>query len=300
MNSNIILKPNKELVAVRINEIRDELNLSIGIMAEKLGISKSTLNSYIRAIAMPPEEIIYKISIMSGKSIEWIKFGEEYDYIRQVIEFNGYTKFLEDYPDTIDKVLEDCKEYKVYPIEDRYVNDMIVMQLFYQYYYPIFERYIDEVIKKYVDEIHKYPIYTGDDEYQRFKYSNRVHMEIGGMKGAVKYGEIDKILHIAETEFKNRVDSYFRNNKKKGIKEFFKKENEVSFYSDLPKKLQERRKTKEFIDYLAQIYKEDFYLVNEAADETIEAFQNLGIDLERIYSNYSKKDLKKVFVKRDN
>ncbi|MFJ7841282.1 helix-turn-helix domain-containing protein [Lysinibacillus sphaericus] len=300
MNSNIILKPNKELVAVRINEIRDELNLSIGIMAEKLGISKSTLNSYIRAIAMPPEDIIYKISIMSGKSIEWIKFGEEYDYIRQVIQFNGYTKFLEDYPDMIDKVLEDCQEYKVYPIENRYVNDMIVMQLFHHYYYPIFERNIDEVIKKYVDEIHKYPIYTGDDEYQRFKYSNRVHMEISGMKEQVKYGEIDKILHIAETEFKNRVDSYFRNNKKKGIKDFFKKENEVSFCSDFPKKLKERKSTKEVIDYLAKIYKEDFNLVNEAADETIEAFQNLGVELERIYSNYSKKDLKKVFMKNEN
>lgn len=300
MVQNLIIKPNKELVAVRLNEIRDDLGLSIANMAEKLGISKSKLNSYIRAIAMPPEEIIYKISIMSGKSIEWIKFGEEYDYIRQVIEFNGYNMFLEDYPDTVEKVLEDCQEYKVYPIENRYVNDMVVMQLFYQYYYPIFEKYIDEVIKIYVDEIHKYPIYTGDDEYQRFKYSNRVQMEIGGMKNQVKYGEKDKILHIAETEFKNRVDSYFRNNKKNEIKDFFKKENEVSFYSDFPKRVKEKAGAREVINYLAHIYKEDFNAANEAADETIEAFQNLGVTLERIYNNYSKKELKKVFTKNEN
>lgn len=297
MSSNIMLKPNKDLVAVRLNEIRDELGLSIAAMAEKLGISKSTLNSYIRAIAMPPEEIIYKVSIMSGKSIEWIKFGEEIDYIRQVIEFNGYSKFLEDYPDTIEKVLEDCQEYKVFPIENRYVDDMIVSQLFYQHYYPIFEKYIDEVIKIYVDEIHKYPLYTGDDEFQRFKYSNRVHMEIGDMKDQVKYGEKEKILHVAETEFKNRVDSYFRKCTKKSIKDFFKKDNELSFFPDFYEKLKDRDGAKEIIKYQANIYKENFNINNEVSDEIIEAFQELGLNLERIYSKHSKKELKKVFVK---
>lgn len=297
MSSNIMLKPNKDLVAVRLNEIRDELGLSIAAMAEKLGISKSTLNSYIRAIAMPPEEIIYKVSIMSGKSIEWIKFGEEFDYIRQVIECNGYSQFLEDYPDTIEKVLEDCQEYKVFPIENRYVNDMIVSQLFYQHYYPIFEKYIDEVIKIYVDEIHKYPIYTGDDEFQRFKYSNRVHMEIGGMKDQVKYGEKEKILHVAETEFKNRVDSYFRNSTKKSIKDFFKKDNESSFFPDFHEKLKSRDGAKEIIKYLANIYKENFNINNEVSDEILEAFQELGLNLERIYSKHSKKELKKAFTK---
>lgn len=297
MSSNIILKPNKDLVAVRLNQIRDELSLSISAMAEKLGISKSTLNSYNRAIAMPPEEIIYKISIMSGKSIEWIKFGEEIDYIRQVIEFDGYSKFLEDYPDTIEKVLEDCQEYKVFPIEKRYVNDMIVSQLFYQYYYPIFKKYIDEVIKIYVDEIHKYPIYTGDDEFQRLKYSNKVHMEIGGMRDQVKYGEKEKILHIAETEFKNRVDSYFRNSKKKSIKDFFKKDNEPSFFPAFHEKLMDRDGAKEIIRYLANIYREEFNINNEVSDEILEAFQELGLNLEKIYSKHSKKEMKKVFTK---
>jgi len=294
MSSNIMLKPNKDLVAVRLIEIRDELGLSIAAMAEKLGISKSTFNSYIRALAMPPEEIIYKVSIMSGKSIEWIKFGEEFDYIRQVIEFKGFEQFLSDFPDTVDKVLEACQEYKVYPIENRYVSDLIVMQVFYQFYYPIFDKYIDEVIKMYVDEIHKYPIYTGDDEYQRYKYSTRVHM----MKNQVKYGEKEKILHIAETEFKNRVDSYFRDsNNKKSIKDFFKKDSEPSFFPNFHEKLKDRNGAKEIIRYLAHIYKEDFNIRNEIADEIIEAFEELGLNLEKISSKYSKKELKEVFIK---
>lgn len=298
MGSNVMLKPNKDLVAVRLNEIRDELGLSIAAMAEKLGISKSTLNSYIRALAVPPEEIIYKVSIMSGKSIEWIKFGDEFDYIRQVIEFEGFGQFLVDFPDTVDKVLEACQEYKVYPIENRYVNDMIVMQVFHQIYYPIFDKYIDEVIKKYLDEIHKYPIYTGDDEFQRFKYSNRVHMEIGEMENQVKYGEKEKILHIAETEFKNRVDFYFRNNNnKKGIKDFFKKDNEPSFLPDFYEKLKDRNGATEVIRYLAHIYKENFNIENEVAGEIIEAFEELGLKLERINRKYSKKELKKLFIK---
>lgn len=293
-----MLKPNKDLVAVRFNEIRDELGLSIASMAEKLGISKSTLNSYNRALAMPPEEIIYKVSIMSGKSSEWIKFGDEFDYIRQVLEFEGFGHFLADFPDTVDKVLEASQEYKVYPIENRYVSDFIVKQVFFQFYYPIFNKYIDEVIKIYVDEIHKYPLYTGDEEFQRYKYSNRVHMEIRGMNDQVKYGEKEKILHIAESEFKNRVDSYFRNsNNKKSIKDFLKKDSKHSFFPDFHEKLKDRNGTKEIIRYLAYLYKEDFIIGNEIADEIMEAFEKLGLDLERINSKYSKKEFEKIFIK---
>lgn len=61
MSSTKTIKHNKVLVASRINKIRSELGLSIGALAEHMGISKSTLNSYIRAVTMPPEAIVNKI-----------------------------------------------------------------------------------------------------------------------------------------------------------------------------------------------------------------------------------------------
>jgi len=210
------MKPNKDIVAIRINEIRVDLDLSIAGMAEKLNISKSTLNSYIRALAMPPKDILYKISIMSGKSIEYICYGDVRDYIKQVIEFEGYSQFLNDYPETIDKVVKSCQEYEeVYPlVEHRYPHHLHINLIFSQIYNPIFGKYVEHLIKVYIDEIHKYPSIIGDDECQtRFKYINLVHLDIQRMGNLVTYGDRIQIMQIAENVFKNRVDNHFRINK---------------------------------------------------------------------------------------
>lgn len=275
-----MIKSNKDLVALRINTIRSDLGLSIGVMAEKIGISKSTLNSYIRALAMPPERIVYKISILSGRSIEWIYFGDKRDYIRQLLEFYGYSQFLSDYPTTIDHVLDRSQEYMAYPIEHRYAHDLHIKEVFEQIYYPIIVRYVDELINKYVDEIHKYPIYPGDDEYQRSKYSNLVHKVI--KQNTVKYGEEGKILLVAETEFKRFVDHYAKN------KELVPCDDEPQpFPYRLSTKLRDKKGTIEVIEYLSRLYGEGFDTKNEAADEIIKAFKDLGLELEKIYSKYS-------------
>ncbi len=285
MSSNKTIKYNKDLVASRINEIRSELGLSIGAMAEHIGISKSTLNSYIRALAMPPEAIVNKISIMSGKSTEWIYYGGERDYIKQLLEFEGYSQFLIDYPETIEQVLKASQVREDYPIKHRYARDLNVKEIFYQIYNPIFVRYIDDLIINYVVEIHKYPIYSGDEDYQRIKYSNRVHAVIRDMNNIVKYGDRDKILQIAETEFKHFVDAFY--NKTKMIQNAKKT---LSFPLNLCEKLKDKEGAIEVIKYLSHLYSEDFNIQNDAANEVIEAFMELGVKLKRINTKYSKQD----------
>lgn len=291
------MKPNKQAVAERIKIIRNDLNLSIAGMAEKIGISKSTLNSYIRALAMPPEDLVEKISIMSGSSKEWIYYGDEKAYIKEILISKGYNPFLDDYPETVEKVCDACEKGRVFPIVNKYPHELTVLDFFYQIYNPIFEEYIATTIEKYSNEISKYPLYTGSEEYNKAKYVNRVKMLIGQMHTQIKYGDSEKIIQIAEDEFKNRVDFYSRTNKKT-LKQVLKLEKEPSFLPNMVEKLSANKGVTEIIDYLAFITKEEFKKENDVAYEVIEAFKELGVKLDAINKKYSAKEIAKVFPKQ--
>ena len=93
-----LLQPNKKLVGIRIRAVKEELGASLTELGNRLGISKSTLNSYVRGYALAPKEIIEHLSRISGKSIEWFYYGEPWEYIRDYLLQKGHGALLEEFP----------------------------------------------------------------------------------------------------------------------------------------------------------------------------------------------------------
>ena len=71
------MKPNKKEVGKRIRAIRLRLNITFTEFGEKLGVPKSTVNSWIRGLALPPKEKLTQLALMGGTSINWILWGDE-------------------------------------------------------------------------------------------------------------------------------------------------------------------------------------------------------------------------------
>lgn len=65
----------KVAIGNRINEARESIGLSHSEIAAMLNISKGTFGSYTRGLAFPPEQKLHKISVITGKSYEWLLWG---------------------------------------------------------------------------------------------------------------------------------------------------------------------------------------------------------------------------------
>ncbi len=66
----------REAVAGRIREIRG-FKLTQGEFARRLGVSQAMLSKYERGQNTPTIDILLKLKIFSGRSIDWIVTGEE-------------------------------------------------------------------------------------------------------------------------------------------------------------------------------------------------------------------------------
>lgn len=72
------MKPDKIQVANRLKEIRTLLNLSISEFGEAIGnVPKSTVNSWLRGLALPPKEKIELIAFLADTNSDWILWGDE-------------------------------------------------------------------------------------------------------------------------------------------------------------------------------------------------------------------------------
>lgn len=196
------MKPNKNKVAERIQYIRGILGMSLSQMAERLGISRSTLNSYLRALALPPENIVNSISMISHYSKDWIYYGSLKEYIQDVLSTSGYEKFVEDFPYVIDEL------YKIFSdVEDsKYPHVVILIKTFEkQFYFPKLEEYVNNLIKDYSKKVELYPLKEGSKVYSSDRYVKNVWMTLGT---DISYGEKEKILEVANNEYEKWVQLY--------------------------------------------------------------------------------------------
>lgn len=73
----------KDLIAVRIKSIISRSDLSLSQFASKLinknkkKLPKSTLNSYVRGLAVPPISILEQIAEIGNTTVNWIYTGKE-------------------------------------------------------------------------------------------------------------------------------------------------------------------------------------------------------------------------------
>ncbi|MFI3937756.1 helix-turn-helix transcriptional regulator [Vagococcus fluvialis] len=288
------MKPNKERVANRIKIIRANLGYSIAEMAEKLGISKSTLNSYIRALAMPPEKVISKLSSISGMKEEWILYGDSKEYISDYVSDLGYSKFLEDYPNVVDEML---LKWEVHSSEEGLLsiydssNIYVLKSLFKEFYHPIYRQYIDDIVSDYSEKIADYPLYGGSREFNSKKYKIRVHERINSDPNTIKYGDYDRIREIGKDEYYERIRVYKQ----------FEKNNIIEEDKFLPY-LIEMLSTDEGAEYLisklAETTNNRFNNNTQMGKEIIDIFRSMKPSLEKLKNKFSNEEQKQTFTSK--
>lgn len=57
---------------LRLKELRKEKKLSQPALAQRLGVTKSTISAYERNVQTPRPDILVKMSLLFGKSIDYI------------------------------------------------------------------------------------------------------------------------------------------------------------------------------------------------------------------------------------
>lgn len=201
------MKPDKTVVAERIKKVREESGLSIANMAERLGISKSTLNSYIRGLALPPKEIVEKIAQITDVSSEWIYYGTLEQYIYNYLVEQGNEKILNDFPELLQELLRELEKNSE-GNREKYPHPITIDHTFSFICRPIYEEFINGIIKEFVVEVKKFPLYTGTPKYNGEKYINRVFALINQQKPKIIYGETGRVYEIAKNELENRVKIY--------------------------------------------------------------------------------------------
>ena len=91
------MKPITKKVAARLKEIQEKYRLQLSEMAILLEIPKSTLNSYLRGLALPPLPVAEKVTSLfcRGLTVERFYYGDIVEYIRDYLRFRGHGKFLD-------------------------------------------------------------------------------------------------------------------------------------------------------------------------------------------------------------
>ena len=86
----------------RLKYIRESEDVGVIQLAEKLGVSRSTINRYENGDTVPPHSVIKKFCHIFNVSQEWLETGEGYIYdygdedIYELVEniISGYLSFI--------------------------------------------------------------------------------------------------------------------------------------------------------------------------------------------------------------
>ncbi|MBQ0140259.1 MAG: helix-turn-helix domain-containing protein [Kurthia sp.] len=83
------MKADKKLVGERLNLIRECLGLSIAELGVLLGnVPKSTVNSWIRGLALPNDAAVAKLSSLANRSETWVLYGVDKLTVKQLQDKN--------------------------------------------------------------------------------------------------------------------------------------------------------------------------------------------------------------------
>ena len=150
----MIIKPNKKYVGLRLREVKESLGLSFTEFAERIGVKRMTLNSYVRGENLAPVDVIEKIANLYPQKIGWFYYGTIKEYLITFIDTFGYNTFLAEHPDFIkefEKIV--ASDFDNFPLNDYYYPTTESLD---EEFFELFEKYIKndirEFAKKYIDE----------------------------------------------------------------------------------------------------------------------------------------------------
>lgn len=150
-----LLQPDRKRVGSRIRTIKDELGSSLTELGNRLGIMKSTLNSYVQGYSLAPEEIIEKLSKISGKPAEWFYYGEPSEYIRDYLILKGNAALLEEFahiPFDIERDFNEKRRENPEQFETPYPDEEIIDIWFPEYYNKAMNQYILRITREFIEQ----------------------------------------------------------------------------------------------------------------------------------------------------
>lgn len=272
------MKPNKEHVSKRLKLLKENLGMSLSDIANKVGSTKSKIDSYIRGVVLPPEDIVDKIATLADVKKEWIYYGDRQEYIRDYLYSLGYGKFIEEYPKISDEVYFEYENRLSYNLNIEFPQKEVIKMVFDDIYAPIFNNYINTVCYDYAKEIQKYPLYSDTPEFNSEKYLSRVRELIRREVPPIKYGETEKILEIAEKEFNTRIQLYKDPKKEED-------NNSQEFIDYLIEKLETTKGTLEVVYSIAALKNINYDITSKQSDEILLLLQELRPKLIQMKNN---------------
>lgn len=275
-----IVRLNREAVSSRIRIIKEKLGLSIAQMAEKVGTSKTNLNAYLRGVSLPPEKIAQNISKLGGYTENWVYYGDNFDYINELLIEMEFEGMIKDCPYVVDEINE---EYKLLLTNEGY-EDLDKEDLFHAIimnkYNVNFDLYISNLIKPFVNKL-DFELNKIDDKDKYInRYISRVNNLVKKEIPIIRYGDKDRIYKIAETQYSIMIssfESYDETNNKSGdivdlfVNKLSSKDEIQNFLRTISKYENvkfdsESIKTKQLIDKLHNLYPQVVKLSGQSSE----------------------------------
>lgn len=278
------MKPNKANVAERLKLIRKDLGWTIEMMAKRVGLTKGTFNSYLRGLALPPENIVEKIAEIADVSKEWIYHGDIKDFIESHLISKGYEEFLKDFPNTVSVIyLEYEKQKFKYSLDEYYPHELTIRDLFNEIYHPFFKVYVNGIANEFADDIVKHSN-SEDHDIIREKYLSRVRILVNEEKPSIRYGEVDKIYSIAEMEYNTRMESNTSDVDEYGIQG-------EEFLDFMIRKLRTTKGALEIISIITSQRGLSYDVSSKQSDQIIEIFKGIKLRFMEVKeANFDKND----------
>lgn len=281
------MKPDKIEVGKRIKTIKETYKPPISLsdfgelLIDEKGnrLSKGTVNSWMRGLALPPVNLVEQIAKLGDTTTDWIYWGSLNNYIQVFLMEYKYEKLLNEKPE-VQIALKEKLENLGYN-DEKLPPVSFISQVFQSIYSRLFNEYINEVCSPYVEQISNY-LFTGissegSEEVQKLKFLMRIKTKIENMSEDNKFvwGEKDRIEEIANEQLEEWIRLY-----NQSVKDQFKGSETVLKY------LIERTKDKEGIEKLlselATFQRGKLHPNIKLTDTIIEVFVEFGERLEKL------------------
>ncbi|QWH04604.1 helix-turn-helix domain-containing protein [Bacillus mycoides] len=289
------MKPDKEQVGNRLQLVREELGLSILEFGERLGeYSKSTVNSWLRGLALAPDEVIKKAAMLSNNySEEWLRWGTIQDMVWAYIKQNRYLEFAEKFPKEIEGILHEVedKEKDMTFIETKI---QLIENVVERTYHPIFRKFVEVTLEKYTEQIPNYLLWQeGNAHIQKEKYKNLVWGKINHEPKTkkIRYGELERLDAMANSVFNEWTDIYF-----KGKKEEDRRNHNILNY--LIENTKDEDGVKKIISSIAFQQRFSFYYDTELSQDIINIFLEMHDKLKQVDQNSLEYEKERTFKDR--
>ncbi len=200
-----LLQPDKKQVGNRIRTVKDELGVSLADLGNRLGLSKSTMNSYVQGYSLAPQEIIEHLAQISEKPVEWFYFGEPDQYIRDYFILKGHGMLLADFPNIPSDIEKDflaIRRQDPGRYETAYPDEDLLDLLFPDHYHEVMKQYIAGITEEFVAQ------HTQLEENQQAEAIALIAREIYDSFNAIghfQYGNREQIEKDAQIIYEHNI-----------------------------------------------------------------------------------------------